>query len=393
MSALRVGHIITGLNTGGAEMMLCKLLSRMNREVFEAEVISLTDIGPIGKKIQALGVPVRALGMRRGVPNPLGVLRLACWLRKGRPQIIQTWMYHADLIGGLASRLAAGSAVVWGIHHSNLEPQGSRRTTIWTARACARLSHWLPARIVCCSEASRRVHTGLGYAADKMMVILNGFDLQVYRPDPAARLSVRQELGIPEEAPLIGLVGRFDPQKDHGNFVQAAARLHAGLPEVHFLLCGDGVTWENPHLARWIEAAGIGGRCHLLGRREDIPRLNAAVDISTCSSSFGEGFPMVIGEAMACGVPCVVTDVGDLALVVGETGIVVPPRDPQALADGWRELMEMGVEKRRALGERARKRVEDHYSLARVVREYEALYKQLFESAKGHIKYAMKSQA
>jgi len=375
---VKVLHVINGLNTGGAEMMLYKLLSRIDGAAFETEVVSLIDIGPIGQKIRALGVSVRSLGMRRGVPNPLAVLRLARWLRQDPPHVIQTWMYHADLVGGLAVRLAGSIPLAWGIHNGNLDPRGTKRMTIWTAMACARLSRWLPARIVCCSEASRQVHMQLGYAADKMVVIPNGFDLAVFRPDPAARRSVRRELGIPEEAPLIGLVARFAPRKDHRNFVQAAARLHACAPESHFLLCGDGVSWENPELAGWIEAAGIRDWCHLLGRREDIPRLTAALDIASIASYYGEAFPMVIGEAMACGVPCVVTDVGDSAIIIGETGVVVPPKDPQALADGWNQLLlDMSREERLQLGLAARQRIVERYSLGKIVERYERLYESL----------------
>ena len=368
-------HIITGLNTGGAEMMLYKLLSGMDRETIQGEVISLTDSGPVGRKIEALGIPVRSLGMSRRIPHPLNILRLARWIRKEPPRYIQTWMYHADLIGGLAAKLA-GVPVIWGIRHSNLDPQSVKQTTLWTAKACARLSHRLPAGIVCCSEASRRVHKELGYAEDRMVVIPNGFDLKAFKPDPEARPAVRKELGIPEGAPLIGLVGRFNPQKGHRCFVIAAAHLHTCLPDVHFLLCGDGVTRENGHLTEWIKATGFPAQFHLLGRREDVSLLTASLDIAT-SSSTSEGFPNVIGEAMACGVPCVVTDAGDSALLVGETGRVVPPGDPRALANGWRELLKAGPEGRKKLGLSARRRIEEHFSLPLIVARYEKLYREI----------------
>ena len=376
MAHLKIAHIITGLNTGGAETMLYKLLSGMDREAFEPLVVSLTDIGPVGEKIRVLEVPVRALGMRRGVPDPRGVWRLAQQLKAERPHLVQTWMYHADLLGVFAARLGGGIPVVWGIHHSNLDPEINKRTTIWTAKVCARLSHRLPVRIVCCSEASRRVHTALGYAGDKMVVIPNGFDLSAFKPDLRAKVGVREELGITQEALLIGLVGRFDPQKDHRNFVAAAARLRSDYPQVHFLLCGDGVNWNNGELAGWIEEAGLRQQFHLLGRREDMPRLTAALDIAS-SSSCGEGFSNVIGEAMACGVPCAVTDVGDSAFIVGETGLVVPPRNPEALAQAWKKLIQMGPEGRQKLGEAARKRILENFNLPDIVASYEALYKEV----------------
>ena len=210
-----------------------------------------------------------------------------------------------------------------------------------------------------------------------MMVIPNGFDLAAFKPDAKARTAVREELGISQEALLIGLVGRFDPQKDHRNFVAAAARLRAYCPQVHFLLCGDGVNWNNAELTGWIGEAGLRQQFHLLGRREDMPRLTAALDISSTSSSYGEGFPNVIGEAMACGVACAITDVGDSAFIVGETGLVVPPRDPEALAHAWKKLIEMGPEGRQKLGETARKRILENFSLPDIVARYEALYKEV----------------
>lgn len=385
---MKITHVISGLTAGGAQTMLYKLLSQMDRTAFAAEVIPLADVGSLDKKIRALGVPVRTLGMRPGVPNPWGVHRLARWLRRDPPDLIQTWMYHADLIGGLAAKLAGGIPVAWNIRHSDLDANAIKRSTYWTVKACAGLSRWLPTRIVCCAELARRVHTDFGYVGEKIVVIPNGFDLTDFRPDPAARLSVRQELGIAKEALIIGLVGRFHPLKDHGNFIDAAARLHSELPEIHFLLCGDDVTPENTELAQWIAARGIGERCHLLGQRDDIPRINAALDVA-CSSSYSEGFSNVIGEAMACGVPCVVTDVGDSALIVGDTGRVVPPKNPRALADAWRELIKMCPEKRSLLGAAARHRIGERFSLRAIAARYEELYEEIAAHAPNVITHTL----
>lgn len=376
MSLLSIVHVITGLNTGGAETMLYKLLSHMDRMAFESKVVSLTDIGSIGKKIQALGIQVMALGMRRGVPNPSAIVQLVRWLHRDSPDLVQTWMYHADLIGGIATKLTGGIPVVWNIRHTSLDLHGNKVSTIWTAKACALLSRFIPTRIVCCSEVSRKVHRELGYASDKIVVIPNGFDLEAFMPNPVSRQSVRQELSIPDEALLIGLVGRFDPQKDHRNFIQAAALLCDQRPDVYFLLCGEDVTWKNPELVGWIETAGIRDRCHLLGRREDIPRLFASLDINT-SSSYSEGFPNVIGESMTCGIPCVVTDAGDSAGIVGDTGFVVSPKDAQALADAWHKMIVIGLEGRRRLGLAARQRVEEYFSLTNIVVKYQALYEEI----------------
>lgn len=364
--------------------MLYRLLLYSDRAEFEHEVISMTAIGALGEKIRALGVPVRALGMRRrGMPNPLGVLRLARWLNQDPPDVVQTWMYQADLVGGLATRLAGAVPVAWGIHSSYLDPQSVKRLKIWTVRACAWASRWLPTRIVCCSEASRQVHAKLGYATKNMLIIPNGSDLATFKPDPEARSSVRRELGLREGTPLVGLVARWDPQKDHRTFVRAAALLHARAPDAHFILCGSadadgiGITSENPQLTEWIDEAGLRPCCHLLGLRRDVPRLSAALDIASLSSSYGEAWPLVVGEAMSCGVPCVVTDVGDSALIVGDTGRVVPPRDPAALADAWYELLAVGPDARARLGLAARRRIEEHFSLTSAIEKYEGLYKEL----------------
>lgn len=376
-------HIITGLNTGGAETMLYKLLTKADRTAFYPEVISLTSVGPIGEKIKALGIEVQALGMSRGVPDPRSIFRLGRLLRQKRPHLIQTWMYHADLIGGLAAKLAGGVPVIWGIRHSNLDPEGNKRTTIWTAKACARFSNRLPNKIICCSEASKRVHAKLGYNSQKMIVIPNGFELSSFVPDPEAKLSVRKELNIPDDALIIGLVARYDPQKDHQNFIQAVSILKDHIfrtqYKIHFMLCGEGVTWENRKIAEPIEKTGLRQQFHLLGRRDDMPRLTAAMDIASSSSSYGEGFPNVVGEAMSCEVPCVVTDVGDSALIVGDTGYVVPPRDSKALAQTWIKLIEMGHEGRKKLGMAARERIMENFNLENIVDRYETLYKEIVQ--------------
>lgn len=370
MASLRVTHVITSLQVGGAQVMLSRLLAG---QAGPAEVISLTDAGPLAEVLAAQGVRVRALGMRRGVPSPMSALRLAGWLRADRPDLVQTWMYHADLIGGVAARLA-GVPVVWGLHHTDLPAHATKLGTRLTAAACARLSRRVPAAIVCCSQATYDVHAALGYAPDKLTVIPNAFDLDAFQPSATARASVRAELGLDPEALLVGQFGRYHPQKDHRTFLEAAGRLAARLPHVHFLLAGDDVEEANAELAAPMGALGLAGRVHLLGRRDDVPRLMAALDVATLSSAFGEGLPMVIGEAMACAVPCVVTDVGDAARVVGDTGVVVPPREPAALADAWEALLSAEPGARRARGEAARQRVADHYHLPAMIARYEALH-------------------
>ena len=334
------------------------------------------DHGLLIPKIQALGIPVHSLGMRRGVPSPLAILRLARWLWQHHPDVIQTWMYHADLVGCLAARLIGRIPVSWGIRHSDLSPEGNSSLTLHTVKICAMLSRWLPARIVCCSEASRRVHVEAWYAAEKMVVIPNGFDIDTFMPDIAARNSIRKELAIPDDASVIGMVARFHPIKDHHNFVRAAKILYQTRSNVHFVLCGRGVSWDSERLVAWIDEAGIRNRFHLLGLRDDMSSITAAFDIATLTS-FGEAFPNVVGEAMSCAVPCVVTDVGDMAHIVGETGMVVPPRNPEALAEAWGKMLDLGPEGRYRLGMAARERVKENFSLPKIVDWYQNVFEEL----------------
>ena len=377
---VHVMHIITDLDTGGAEMMLYKVLSQMNDERIQAEVISLQDIGLVGEKISRLGIKVRALGMNRSFPNPLAVMRLARLLRQSAPNVVQTWMYHANLVGGLAAKIAGNLPVVWGIHHSNFDVHKTKRRTLLTMKAGALLSGRIPRKIICCGEVPRRVHIEMGYDAKKMAVIPNGFDLNDFQPNPLARVAVRKELGIPTDAPLIGLIARFHPKKDHRNFIRAAALLALTHPYVHFVFCGDGVTKENRELKDWLVEARIENRCHLLGIRSDIPRVTAALDIATSSSSYGEGFPISLGEAMACGVPCVATNVGDSGHIIGTTGVTVAPQDPFELSQAWTFLLQLDKPARAKLEISARARIAENFNLPSIVNKYETVYEALVDA-------------
>jgi glycosyltransferase involved in cell wall biosynthesis len=373
---IAVTHVIAGLELGGAEMMLYKLLAATDRRRFDPAVISLSDNGPLAARIAALGVPVTALGMPRGCLRARPLAHLARRLRARRTGVVHTWMYHADLLGGAFARATGDAKVIWGVRGS-LDPRLSKRSSRMTARACALSSRWLPDRIVSCSERLAEVHVQLGYDRARMMVIPNGFDLSRFSPREELRARTRENLGVERDAPLVGIVGRFDPQKDHGTFVRAAGELARAREDVRFVMCGPGVDSANQALARWIAEAGIAERCRLLGAVEDPCGVLNALDVLVCSSAFGEGFPNVLGEAMACGVVCVSTDVGDAAKILADTGGVVEPRDWQALAREVLDVLEMPLAARVALGRRARARVEQHYSLASVAQRFQALYLEL----------------
>lgn len=377
---MKVTFIITSLSTGGAEMMLHKLLQNMDCSRFESVVISLISKGEIGPRIEALGIPVYTMGMNPRLPNPLVLWRLARLLRQLRPDVVHTWMYHADLIGGLAARLAGCRRVIWCIRHSNLSKTQNKRSTLAVVALCARLSRWLPALILSCSQRASVVHAAVGYAAAKMQLIPNGFDLARFTPNADARASVRAELGLPAHALLVGVVARFDVQKNHLGFVQAAAQVLARLPQVHFVLAGTGVDAANAALGSAIAPhQGLAAHMHLLGRCDDVPRLMAALDV-LASPSHGEAFPNVLGEAMACGVPCVVTDAGDSVEIVGSTGRVVAVADMAALAQQLQELLTLPVDARARLGQQARARVKANYDIRHVTALYQAVYERVASS-------------
>ena len=379
MKRIYIIYIITGLSTGGAEMMLYKLLSYINRQRFEPIVVSLMDKGTLGTPIEALGIPVYTINIKRGIPTMLSFLRLVRAVSQIQPDLIQGWMYHGNLAAQLVSYFLHNSvSVVWNIRHSLYSLEYERVKTKWVIQLCAKFSH-LPRKIIYNSTRAAIQHQSIGYCPDKTLVIPNGFDTDKFTPSPEAVTNVRQEVGIALNTILIGRIGRYHPMKDHDNFLQAAAFFKKNYPDIDvlFILVGRGVDDNNQHLCGLVKELGLTESIHLLGEREDIPRLTAALDIASSSSAYGEAFPNVIGEAMSCGIPCVVTDVGDSAWIVGETGRVVPSHNPQALANAWKDLIDLEREERKNLGKAARSRVLEYFCLDSIVAQYEELYESL----------------
>ncbi|HYM11524.1 MAG TPA: glycosyltransferase [Bryobacterales bacterium] len=372
---MRIVHLITDLATGGAEMMLYKLLSRLEGRGFRSQVISLMDGGPVRDRIEGLGIAVDSLGMKPRWPTPAEAARLVRAVRRRRPDIVQGWMFHGCLATEFVRLFLDRKPVVWNIRHSLHDLSGEKPMRVAVIRWLAHLSS-RPVQILYNSRTSAKQHEGIGYNPRRTLVVPNGFDCEIFRPDPQARLAVRQELGLGAGALLIGLAARVSPVKDHPTFLEAAGRLGSLDPPVHFVLMGRGADHSNRALESQIRSQRLEGRIHLLGERQDMPRLTAALDLATCCS-VAESFPNVLGEAMACGVPCVATNVGDTAWIIGETGRVVPTRSPAALSQAWQELLAMGAEGRRSLGEAARQRIAQEFSLDRIAGEYQELYEQL----------------
>jgi glycosyltransferase involved in cell wall biosynthesis len=373
---LKVVHLITGLRAGGAETMLYRLLAGTDRARFESVVVSLGDEGELGPAIRALGVPVHALDMRHSAASALGAVpRLLRLLRRERPDVLQSWLYHADLLGTLAARAAGVPALAWNIRCSQPRAGVSLDRPGPLLRVLRRLSP-VPDVVVVNAEAGRAFHQGMGFRPREWRLIRNGVDLEAFRPSAALRARARAALDVGSATPLVGMVGRYDPIKDHETFLRAARLLLDARPDAVFLLAGRDVTGENAELAERVRALGLEGAVRLLGRRTDVAGLYPALDVAALTSR-AEGFPNVVAEAMACGVPCAVTDVGDAALLAGDTGRVVPPGDPAAMAAAWAELLALAPEERARLGAAARERIAGHFSLRAAVERYEALYARL----------------
>jgi glycosyltransferase involved in cell wall biosynthesis len=382
-STLKVVHVVTDLGVGGAEVALCRLLENGGHSStgITHSVVSLMGGGVLGDRIRAAGIEVEELDLARG-SVPVGrVFRLAEIIRRQGPNIIQGWLYQGILAATVANYLQSRPCpLVWGIHHSPGMLQEEKARIRMVVRL-ERLLSRLPAAIVYCARESARQHESLGYSTEKSVLIPNGFDTEAFKADPEAKSRLAAEIGTSPDTLIIGVVTRFHPNKDPKNVLAAAALLPIAKHNYHLVLVGRGMDGTNPDLAEAIRSLGLEARTTLLGRRDDVARLIAGFDIF-CSCSASESFPIVLGEAMASGVPCVATDVGDSALIVGGTGIVVPRRDPKALADGLSRLIALGPEGRHRLGQAARRRIIEHFGLAEVVRQYEALYRRVGEQSR-----------
>ena len=363
-------------------MMLYKLLSATDQSEYSASVISLIDKGVVGRKIEDLGIPVHTLHMNKCGLSPNSVVRLLQLSKKLMPEIVQGWMYHGNAAAlCLKILVKRKAALVWNIRQSLYKLSDEKLLTQIVIRWGAYASKHVD-RIIYNSKTSTFQHEAIGYCSSNRILIPNGFNTELFRPDETARRLVRKDLGLPESTPLVGLIARFHPMKDHENFIKAASYVNERRPEVHFLLAGNEASENNLALEEYITKTKTRPNVFFLGERKDIPRVMSSLDIAVSSSSRGEGFANTIGEAMACGIPCVVTDVGDSAWVLDDNGVVVPPRNSQALAEGIMNILDMNNKSRREIGQRARERVIRGFEMKNIAREYESLYRQVLTERK-----------
>ena len=374
---MKVTHVIVGLNIGGAELMLRRLCESLNfSSEDEHRVISLTDLGEVGALLRAHGVTVDTLGMRGAWDVFRAFNKLVRLLQSSKPDVVQTWMYHADLLGGLAARRVGVKAVIWGIRTTDVS-KGGGRATIIIRKLCAWLSSSVPSVIVCAAQASRASHVAVGYSPGKMTVIPNGFDLERMVAQPQDRESIRSTQGIGEDDLVIGSLGRYNQVKDHSSFVKAAGLVAARFAHVKFLMVGRDVDHANSALMAEIAATGYPDRFVLLGERRDVPACFKAMDIF-CLHSLTEGFPNVLGEAMSMALPCVTTDAGDAAFLLGENGFVVPIQDPLALAEALAKIAGATFAERTAMGQGSYKRIVVNFTMKCTEHKFKAIYDRLY---------------
>ena len=371
---MKIVYLTTGLSMGGAEVMLYNLLSNINRDRFEPTVISLMDKGVFGEQIEQLGIPVYGAGMLMGKPSFSAIRKVVSLIKQAQPDLIQGWMYHGNLAAQFFNFVSGKKIpVLWSIHHSLHDLPSEKPLTQAIIRFGSLSSKYI-SKVAYVSEKSQEQHQKLGYFPKNSCVVPNGFDISRFKPSDEIRQKFRQELGISDDTFLIGSLARYHPMKDHANLLRAAKLLLEKSPDTKFVLIGTDVDNENPDLTNLIKELGIEDSVYLLGQRRDVPQITPALDLLTSSSAFGEAFPLVIGEAMACGIPCVVTDIGDSGWIVGDTGKAVAPKDPAALAQAWQEMIDLDPAIREEKCIAARNRIVEKFALDSVVNRYEDIY-------------------
>lgn len=352
-------QVITGLGVGGAESMLASLAMAEAAAGQPPIIVSLIPGGPIAAQLEAAGIPVFGLGMTQGRPGLVGIYRLRALIRRFRPAILQSWMYHANLVATAALSLSgrrARTVHYWGIRCSDMDLDAYGWMFRAVVKAGARFSNW-PDAVTCNSEAGIAVHEALGYRPRQFVLVDNGIDTARFKPDAAARVAVRHELGIAPDAVVMATAARVDPMKDYPNLLAALDR----LPDATAIVMGEG-TEALP------ERAGL----RRLGRCDRVAQVFAAADLVVSSSAYGEGFSNAIAEGMACGLPAVATDIGDARRIIGEAGAVVPPRDPAALAAAIEAFVRHSD--RAKASRAARERIETLFSLDRAVARFRQLH-------------------
>ena len=371
---MQVLHIITGLGDGGAEALLyrmCKFDKEHNHIV-----ISLMDEQKYGPLLKEIGVVVHTLSFPKGKIKFSGFFKLYKLIKQIKPDVVQTWLDHADMIGGIVARLAGIKNIVWGVHHTALVKGESKLSTIFISKINVFLSYFIPKKIIYCAQESKKAQEKIGYKKAKGVVVLNGYDIEGFTQNDSLSAEVRNDLSINADSFLIGHVGRYDPQKDLSNLIEAFALLNQKKLDFDAVIVGANLDNNNRDLLLMVNKNGLSKYVHLLGRRDDITAIMNGIDLFVLSSK-SEAFPNVLNEAMLCGTPCVTTDVGDAGKIVRDSGWVVRPKDSEALANAIINASEEKESNKSIWLQRkiaCRKRVVKNFSLEKMVKEYKKVW-------------------
>lgn len=375
---IKVTHIITGLNTGGAERALYNLLASDFRFKYDCSVISLIDEGTYGDKIRALGIPIHSINMKPDFSIFHSIILLRSIIQKISPNIIQGWMYHGNLAATIARYFCRGVvALAWNIRHSLYELKSENFTT----RQIIKINRLLSGKadtIFYNSSVSRLQHENFGFNSNQSILNPNGFDTNFLKPLLKRHKAVRRELGISDNDIVMGHVARYHPMKDHISFIKAAITVMSERSDLVVLMIGREVKDNIAFLLSDLPEK-LSSRFYFLGERSDVYDLMQSMDVLCLSSAWGEGFPNVLGEAMSISVPCITTDIADSSEIVGKTGIVVPPCKPKKLADAIFTFMNLTRSEKDALGQSARQRIEKKFLIRINVECYEAVYEKLYK--------------
>ena len=373
---IKLAHISSGLRTGGAEVQLMRIIAALDKTKFEMMVISLDQETYLADRIRELGVPVHSLSLKQ---TPLALWRGFRVLREFNPDVIHGTMYEGGVFGTMCRRfLPKRPHVIWTVHepldHYDRMPMRKQlQVKLWGKLSGS------PECLMYVSHLNKEQHVDWGFDNSKAVVIPNGVDTTRFGPAREKGLAIRHSLGISDKCIVIGKTARFHQQKNQQGFLRSAAILAAKYDHVRFMLVGNNVDENNAELIGLVDELGLKGKVYMLGNREDIPEIVNAYDIATLTS-LGEAFPLTLGEAMVSGVPCVATDVGDDEYIIQDTGFVVPPNDDQAMAEGWEKIVVMSTKERIALGQKARQRCLDNFTLEQQVAQHVEIYEALYRA-------------
>jgi len=375
----KVTHIITDLKTGGAERMLVKLLKRMDPQRIQSRVITLMDGGRLAEEIKDLGFSIQGLGMKPGRPSLRSMIRLSRLLKGERSNILQGWMYHGNLMASLGKRFSKGAPrVVWNIRQSLSDMKYEKPLTALIIRLGKRWSRNADA-IIYNSRDSFQKHSTFGYASERSHVIPNGFDPDSFRPQRNKTSERKLKWGMEVEDLVIGMLGRYHEVKSYPTFLKAIRIVQSKRKSVKALLAGTHINNQNSELRQIIQELRLEDKVICLGELKEPSNFFSGIDIFCSVSAWGESFPNVLGEAMACGIPCVATRLGDIPDILGKGGLLIQPKDSEALAEQIIKLIDCGEPGRLKIGLEGRKRIIEHFTIDRIAKAYEDLYEGLCE--------------